>query len=150
MQQLSKNVIVDLLPAYLSDEVSDETRALVDDAAARDPAIATLIATARAQQFEPPPSQPPRNLEMQTIRRTRSRLRRQMWMFTLAVVCSLLPLMFAVNDGRFSLFNVPKQAALLWVLAAALWLEYSLLGREEARRPLTDTWRWFLRKCRRR
>ncbi|MDX9760371.1 MAG: hypothetical protein RBU27_14535, partial [Bacteroidota bacterium] len=55
MEPLSRNVIIDLLPAYIAGEASEETRRLVEEYAARDPRIAELLRS-EARRAAPLPS----------------------------------------------------------------------------------------------
>ena len=45
MSTLARNVILDLLPAYIAGEASPESQALVEEYAQSDPQIARLIRT---------------------------------------------------------------------------------------------------------
>src|SRR5205823_2975860 len=51
--KITRDIIGDLLPAYLSGEASADTRALVDEAAAGDAEIARLVESARQARSEP-------------------------------------------------------------------------------------------------
>src|SRR5262249_16067590 len=46
LMNITRNVVADLLPAYLSGEASADTRAPVDEVGAHDPEIAGLVASA--------------------------------------------------------------------------------------------------------
>ena len=63
--ELSRNVIVDLLPLYLADEASEETQALVKGHLDRDPELARLARQWRTRLPEPPPA--PVRLDAQTL-----------------------------------------------------------------------------------
>ncbi len=131
---VTKDVVIDLLPAYLSGEASADTRALIEEMAARDPAVARLLDAARREEGEPAlrqPLVPPANLERESISRTRAALRWRGWLLGLAVACTLLPFAWSFSDGyvHFVLFYDKPASQLLWVLALAFWLGYSALGR---------------------
>ena len=48
MKSVTKNVILDLLPLYLAGDVSDDTRALVEDYLSRDPELERAARVAEA------------------------------------------------------------------------------------------------------
>jgi hypothetical protein len=77
METVPRNVVLDLLPAYLAGEASEESRALVEAYAQHDPEIARLI---RVGKLEPatPSVAPPVDLEVKALRRIRRSVRRQM------------------------------------------------------------------------
>src|ERR1041385_1445087 len=91
METVTRNVILDLLPAYLAGEASEESRTLVEEFAQNDPQIARLI---RAGALEPasttPKADPPDNLEMKTMKRIRRSIRRQMLYVALATASMLM------------------------------------------------------------
>jgi anti-sigma factor RsiW len=130
---VTKDVVIDLLPAYLSGEASADTRALIEEVAAREPAVARLVESARREGKEPMLKQPlvlPPNLERETVSRTRGVLQWRSWMLSLAIMCTLLPFTFNFSVHPITLWLVrDPRSRLLWVVAAALWLAYGLVGR---------------------
>ena len=71
---ITRDVVIDLLPAYLSGEASADTHTLIDEMAARDPDIARLVASARDERMDVMPENiplPP-NLERDIVNRTRT------------------------------------------------------------------------------
>ena len=91
MESIPKNVILDLLPAYLAGEASKESRALVEEYAKNDPGLAKLI---RAGNLEPDlisqEMDMPENLEKKTVNKVRKSIRRQMFFVALATAFILL------------------------------------------------------------
>ena len=89
MGPVPRNVILDLLPAYLAGEASSETRALVEEYAQNDPQIARMI---RAGALEPaiPSPAPPADLEMKALKRIRRRIRRQIVLVGLGTALLLM------------------------------------------------------------
>jgi anti-sigma factor RsiW len=53
---VTRDVILDLLPLYLSDEASPDTRTLVKEHLAGDPELARMAAQWKDRMPEPPPS----------------------------------------------------------------------------------------------
>jgi hypothetical protein len=89
MGPVPRNVILDLLPAYLAGEASAETRALVEEYAQNDPQIARMI---RAGALEPaiPSPAPPADLEMKALKRIRRSVRRQIVLVGLGTALLLM------------------------------------------------------------
>lgn len=78
MESVPRNVILDLLPAYIAGEASEESRALVEEFAQNDPEIARLIQTGMSEPAETTPKvAPPDDLEMKAMKRIRRSIRRQ-------------------------------------------------------------------------
>ena len=118
MESISRNIILDLLPVYIAGEASEESRGLVEEFARNDPEIARLI---RAGTLDPAVISPkiaiPEDLEMKTMKRIRSRIRRQMWYVALATSAILMvPLVAMVftNDVKWNLFDFIVMGSLLF------------------------------------
>ena len=125
---ITRDVIIDLLPAYQSGEASADTRALIDEMAARDPDIARLVASARNERTDVMPQNiplPP-NLERDIVNRTRAVLRRRSWTLALAIVLTVLPMTFTFGGGgiTFLLMRDEPGSRLLWLGAAWFWFDY--------------------------
>lgn len=91
METIPRNVILDLLPAYIAGEVSEESRALIEAFAQNDPQIAKLIRTGAVELEEISQKMTaPDDLEMKTMKRIRGSIRRQMWFVALATASILL------------------------------------------------------------
>jgi len=118
---ISKNVIRDLLPAYVAGEASADTRGVVENALAGDAALraeAAMIGTV-PEAFVTPPAA----LGLDTLKRTQRLLRRRTLLAGLAVFFSTLPL--ALVDRPWGLAGHLGAAACLLVAAAvcALFLK---------------------------
>lgn len=129
MEPLSRNVIIDLLPAYIAGEASEETRRLVEEYAARDPRIAELLRS-DALRTVPLPSgiEAPGDLEMKTIHRVRRSIRRQMMYVALATASLLLVPLVAMQftgEVQWSPFDFIVMGLLLF----GTGLTYVLLSR---------------------
>jgi len=126
---ITRDVITDLLPAYLSGEASADTRALVEEMAGRDPDIGRLVEAARHERMDAMMHDAvalPPNLERDVVARTRAVLRRRSWTLALALFFTCLPLVFAFGDGRitFVMFRDQPGSRLFWLSAAYLWFDY--------------------------
>ena len=130
---VTKDVVIDLLPAYLSGESSADTRALVEEMAAREPAIARLLDAARRVEGESSLAKPaalPPNLERETVRRTRATLRGRSWALSMATVFTLAPFSFSFPAEHITMrFIRDPSWRLFWIAAAGLWFAYWRLGR---------------------
>lgn len=129
MESVPRNVILDLLPAYIAGEASEESRALVEAFALNDPQIDKLI---RTGTLEPAAFSPkiatPDDLEMKTIKRVRRSIRRQMWYVAFATASILMvPLvaMLFTNEVNWSFFDFIVMGILLF----GTGLTYVLLSR---------------------
>lgn len=130
MKSVPRNIILDLLPVYIAGEASEESRSLVEEVARTDPEIARLI---RAGSLEPDVISPkmalPDDLEMKTLKRVRSSIRRQMWFVALATSAVLMvPLvaMLFTNEVNWDLFDFVAMGSLLF----GSGLMYVLISRK--------------------
>jgi hypothetical protein len=129
MESLPRNVIIDLLPAYIVGEASAESRALVEEFARDDPQIARLIRTQTLKPVEISSKiATPNDLEMKTIKRVRRSIRLQMLFVGLATASILVvPLvaMTLTDEVNWGLFDFIVMGILLF----GTGLAYVLLSR---------------------
>ena len=91
MESVPRNVILDLLPAYIAGEASAESRVLVEEFARNDLKIAEVIRSGKLESTEIPMEVTmPADLEMKTMKRIRRSIRRQMWYVALATASILM------------------------------------------------------------
>ena len=131
---VTKDVIIDLLPAYLSGEASADTRALIEEMAAGEPSVARLLEAARRDEREPALRQPialPADVERESVSRTRSVLRWRGVLLALAITCTLMPFAMSFSDGHVTsvLFYDQPASQVLWLLAPVFWVASRMLGR---------------------
>lgn len=128
--KVTREVIVDLFPVYLSGEASADTKALVEGYLKQDPELAVQL---RTQWSEAAASLPvPPELELRSLRRTRRLLAVRSWLMALAISLSLLPFSFQTGTGgfRFLLLEDQPGLAMTFLSAASFcWLAWFLLGR---------------------
>lgn len=129
MSSLSRNVILDLLPAYLAGEASEESRALVEEFAKTDAQVARII---RTKTLDPETISrtlaAPDDLEMKTIKRVRKSIRRQMLYVAIATASILMVPLLAMqftNEVNWSPFDFIAMAILLF----GTGLAYVLISR---------------------
>jgi len=129
---VTREVILDLLPVYLSGEASPATRALVEEYMKQDPDLAQRIRVQWADNFaKAVPSALPPDLELRSLRRTRSLLSWQRWLFGLGIAFSALSLSneFSFEGGHlkefhFLLRDYPAEFGICVALGLACWIAY--------------------------
>jgi predicted anti-sigma-YlaC factor YlaD len=134
---VTREVILDLLPVYLAGEASPETRTLVEEYMQKDPELAQRIRLQWAENFEKAvPSELPPDLELKSLRRTRSLLGWQRWLFGFGIgFCALaLSNQFSWEDGHFKEFHFllrdyPLQLGACLALGIACWIAYFRIRR---------------------
>ena len=124
--EVTRNIVIDLLPLYDSGEASPDTRAAVEDFMRRDPSLAQL---SRAE--EQTPSHPSTELERQTVSLTRAAIRRRAWTLALAVFFTTVPFTFVFRGDQvtFFMFRDEPGSRLFLIAAAWLWIEFARLTR---------------------
>jgi len=85
--KVTRNVILDLLPLYYSDEASPDTRILVEQHLADDPDLARLANEGRAQLTAPPP--PPVNPDSEALAYLEAKRQIANRVITLAIVIAV-------------------------------------------------------------
>ncbi len=134
---VSRDVILDLLPIYMAGEASAGTRSLVDAYLQQDPALAARV---RAQASDllagmVPPAPVP-ELELRSLRRARALIGWQKWLFGLGIGFTALALSLRVSyeNGRLTALHLmlqeqPLQFGYFAVMAALCWAGYYVIRR---------------------
>ena len=134
---LPREVVLDLLPAYLSGEASPATRELVVRHLERDPELARLAGELKASLFarQTPPLPPP-DSELGSLVRTRSLLARMRWLFGLGMGLTALSLGLAITfqGGRLTsvrllILDYPLPLGTLLVAGLGCFAGYIALRR---------------------
>ena len=99
---VTKDVILDLLPLYYSDEASNDSRTLVEEQLQQDPELARLAEEGRARLSGPPP--PPVNPDAQALAYQEAKRQIANRVITLAIV---------IAGGAFALGGAALIGALL-------------------------------------
>ena len=134
---VTREVILDLLPVYLAGEASPATRALIEEYMQQDPELAQRIRLQWADNLaKVAPSALPPDLELRSLRRTRNLLGWQKWLFGLAICFSALSLTseFSFHDGGFKEFHFliqdfPAEFGTCVALAIVCWIGYFSMRR---------------------
>ena len=119
--QITREVVKDLLPAYLAGEASADTRRLVEEFLEREPALRAEFDTPSLPEVAPRGA-----LELAALDRTRSLLSRRSWMLGFGLGLAVLPLLFGFHAGgepRFLLLGPRPLTA-----TAAVILGWTMLG----------------------
>ncbi|HXO18777.1 MAG TPA: hypothetical protein VOA87_02505 [Thermoanaerobaculia bacterium] len=134
---VTREVILDLLPVYLAGEASPATRALVEEYMQQDADLAQRIRLQWAESFaKVAPTALPPDLELRSLRRTRSLLGWQRWLFGLGIAFTAFSLSneFSFADGHFKEFHFllrdyPAPFGICLALGLACWAAYFALQR---------------------
>ncbi len=128
---ITNDIINDLIPLYLANECSADTRALVEDYLKENPAQA--VALRRIMETPVPGAVPPAKalFETQAFREARRRLRRRSWLMALAICFSLAPFSFVYDHGKLWILfrEAPVTAVVYLVLAVVCWTGYGVVRR---------------------
>jgi hypothetical protein len=134
---VTREVILDLIPVYLAGEASPATRALIDEYLRQDPELAqrvrTLAVDSLAAIKQPPLSS---DIELRSLRRARALIGWQKWLFGLGITFTALSFSseFSTDGGRFREFHFlirdyPAQFGTFAALALICWGSYYVIRR---------------------
>jgi anti-sigma factor RsiW len=127
--ELSEDVILDLMPLYLGQSASAETRRLVEGYLVAHPELAARFA--RPSERVAAVVQD----EVATLRRTRAALRQRDVQLAFAIACTVAPLTFWVDGGAggthvwMLLREVPSLAMAFWAMAAGFWVGFAVWSK---------------------
>lgn len=135
--KITENVVIDLLPVYLSGEASPDTKALIEEFLRQDPEFANLVEKqkgefGRQQELLQPPGAPSADHELRTLARTRALMERQKWSMAVALMLTAFPFSFVFSGGHLTFVVVRDQPLLTvasWLGAAVLWIQYFITRR---------------------
>ena len=124
---VSRDVIMDLLPAYLSGEASADTRSLIEDYMKQDAEFATHVKSEAKGILSPGVLRslsPDR--EMEAMRRTKRLLRRRAWHLAAAIFFTLTAVSYQYGPEGFkwTWHDAPSVSVLLLVVGAVFWVVY--------------------------
>jgi hypothetical protein len=125
--QVTRDIVIDLLPLYQSGEASKDSRAAIEEFLRRDPSLAQMT----GQDTAVVPTTAASELERQTIMRTRATIRRRSWILAAAIWFTLLPFSFVFRGGQVTFFMLRDQpgSVLLLLVAAILWFQHARMTR---------------------
>ena len=117
---ITRAVILDLWPAYVCDEASADTRALVDAFLRDDPEFARLLRDNPLKGVAPPTLPP--DVEINAFARARRRLRGFPWLLQLAMLFSALAFGRIVSDTSWDVS--PRNFIIMAGIAACFWTAF--------------------------
>ena len=127
---ITRPVIVDLWPAYVSGEASAETRSLVEEFLRTDPEFARQLRKNPLGGIAPPPL--PADVETNAFVRARRRLRGFPWLLQLAMLFSASAFARIVSDTSWDVS--PRNFIITAAIAACFWIAFFVtLWRMRAR-----------------
>ena len=125
---VTKEIINDLIPLYVANECSADTRALVDEYLQRNPQQAEELR--RVMGTSVPQGVPSAKSldEVRSFREARRRLRRRSWLMAFAIFFSLAPFSFVWTSGRvwWLLRDAPASAVVYAALGVVFWVIYAV------------------------
>jgi len=135
--KITQNVIMDLLPVYLSGDASADTKDLIEEFTRHDPELGKIVDAqkrefGRQQELLKPAGAPPADHELRTLVQTRSLMERQKWLMALALMLTGCPFSFVFSGGHLAFMIVrdqPGLAVAFWFGAAVLWIQYFITRR---------------------
>ncbi len=130
---VTREIVKDLLPLYVSGEASPDSRVLVESFLREDPELARLADALRAEELAPArgASAPP-GAGREALSRAKSLLRRRTRLLAFALLFSGLPLTCAFDQTgvRFLLLrDAPALASASLAVASVLWIAYAVTVR---------------------
>jgi hypothetical protein len=133
---VTRDVVLDLLPAYLAGEASADTRALVDEYLRQDPDLERRVRARDTTLVRDVAAAPAPEIELASLMKTRRTLGRLRWTCALATACTAVALSLRVDfaDGhlttfRFLIVDHPVPLGTCLAVAAVLWLVYFRMRR---------------------
>ena len=134
---VTQEVIVDLLPVYLSGEASPATRSLVEEFLKQDAEFAQRVRRQWAESFAKlAPSAPPPDLELRSLRRTHHLLALQKWLFAIGIgffatsfSCRFSSVGGHIQGPHFLLLDDPLAYGSCLAPALACWIAYFIIRR---------------------
>jgi len=129
---VTREVILDLIPVYLAGEASPATRALIDEYLRQDPELAHRVRTLAADNLANIKQSPlSSDIELRSLRRARALIGWQKWLFGLGITFTALSLSneFSFEGGRlrefhFLIRDYPAQFGTFAALALICWISY--------------------------
>ena len=128
---IPKHLIIDLLPLYLADEVSDETRTLIEDYLKTDPQLATLAEQAKhAPSLQEIPAPINKESEMEALKKVKKMMLSVQHHVFLAVAVIAT---FMVGISAVFLWDEPRGPQAPYIfggLALVFWIAFFLVNKK--------------------
>ncbi len=140
--QVTREVILDLIPIYLAGEASPATRALIDEYLRQDPELAQRVRSLSANNLtsiaQPLSSDPllSSDIEVRALRRARALIGWQKWLFGLGITFTALSFSneFSIENGHlrefhFLIRDYPTPFGAFATVALICWISYYAIRR---------------------
>ena len=128
-EKIPQHIILDLLPLYLAEEVSEETRALIEEYLKADPQLATLAEQAkRTTPLQEIPAPINKETEMEALKKVKKLMVQLNVFLALGVILTSM-----VIISYLFLWDEPWGAAARLVfggLAGIFWIAFFLVNRK--------------------
>ena len=131
---VTREVILDLLPVYVSGEASPATRSLVEEYMKQDPELAQRVRSQWEENFAK--LAPPPELELRSLRRTHHLLALQKWLFGIGIGFFATSLSFRfssvgghIQGPHFLFFDDPLAFVGCIAPGLACWIGYFIIRR---------------------
>ncbi len=129
---ITRDVVIDLLPLYFSQEASPDTRTLVEEYFSANPDFAV-----KARESAPDYSAggerrvPRKDLEMKALTRSRRLVRQRSFILGFAILFSLAPFSFECHEGIFHWVyrDAPVSAMIYGAVGLIFWCVYIVSSR---------------------
>ena len=121
MQNVTRNIISDLYPLYVSGDLSDDGRRLVEEFLAQDSAFAESLNESGGSLAIIPPALPPDH-ELKVLDKIKRRLGGPIWVLQAAMIMSGLAFGRIVSDTSFDVS--PKKFIITAVIAVGFWIGF--------------------------
>jgi hypothetical protein len=123
MENVTRDVIADLYPLYVSGDVSQDTRRLIEAFLSQDPEFARALRESGGDSlaaYAPPPLSP--DHELKTLARLKRRLSGPYWLLQLAMIFSGLAFGRIVADTSWDVS--PRNFIVTAIIAASFWVAF--------------------------
>jgi hypothetical protein len=135
--QVTRNVVLDLLPLYLAGEACPETRKLVEEFLSQDATLAAEVERQKSNSLRQILTggklmSLPQDHDAQTLARTRSTISQRSWTLGLAIAFTLFPFSFVFEKGHLQWMmarDTPSMAMASWAAAFGFWLGFIIHNR---------------------
>lgn len=128
-ETIPQHVILDLLPLYLANEVSEETRNLIEEYLKTDPQLATLAEQAkRASTLQEIPAPLKKENEMEALKKVKKLMVQHNAFLALAVILTIM-----VGISYIFLWDEPRGDVAPFIfggLAALFWTAFFVVNRK--------------------
>jgi len=128
---ISRDIVMDLLPLYMAGEVSKASREAVEELLSQDAQLKARVEAARGIRFEEAPA-PRQHGEKLALERTQRLLSWKSWLTGLSIFFTMLPMSFVIQNGKVT-FQLARDLPLVAVASLGLgmagWVAYAMTCR---------------------